>query len=343
MSLLHSNSPLCEIYDVALTDLDGCAWAGSQAIPFAPEGLASAKSGGMRIVYVTNNAARPPADVAAQLTSLGMPTEANDVYTSAMAGADLALSRHGAGAKILIVGGEGLIDAVSKAGMVPVRSAADDPVAVIQGFHPSVGWEQLSEASFAIHAGADFIATNLDSTLVRERGLAVGNGSLVMAVQHATGVIPVSAGKPEPQIFLLSAARAGATSPIAVGDRLDTDIAGGVAAGVPSLHVLTGVSSAREVILAPPSLRPSYLGRDLRDLALAHPAVTPDGEWWTCGRARARVANGGVEIARADGSLHLQAPTVLSLDEYRAVTAAAWAAVDAGIAAAVPEITVEPA
>ena len=340
MSLLHSDVPLSVAYDVALTDLDGCAWAGAQAIAHAPEGIAEAKAAGMRVVYVTNNASRPPSDVAAQLTGLGLATDPEDVYTSAMAGADLALGRHGAGAKILIVGGEGLVDAVSNAGMVPVRSAEDGPVAVIQGFHPSVGWEQLSEASYAIHAGADFIATNLDSTLVRERGLAVGNGSLVMAVQHATGVVPVSAGKPEPQIFRLSADKAGAISPLAVGDRLDTDIAGGVAAGFPSLHVLTGVSSARDVMVAAPAFRPSFLGLDLRDLNLPHLAAVRDGEWWVCGSARARVDGATVQAEVGGVVVALDAPVRLTKDAYRAATAAAWAAQDAGKELVISEVTV---
>lgn len=331
--------PLSQAHDVALMDLDGCAWAGALAIEYAPEGIADAKAAGMRVMYVTNNASRPPADVAEQLTGLGMPTAEEEVYTSAMAGADLALGRHGAGAKILIVGGAGLVDAVSKAGMVPVHSADEQPVAVIQGFHPTVGWEQLSEASFAIHAGADFIATNLDSTLVRERGLAVGNGSLVMAVQHATGVVPVSAGKPEPQIFRLSAERARSTHPIAVGDRLDTDIAGGVAAGFPSLHVLTGVSSARDVLLAPAAYRPTYLGVDMRDLNLPHPEVTADGEWSVCGSARARAVGGTIEVDD-DGLVTLDHPSLLSKDAYRAAAAAAWRAADGGAEVSAADITV---
>ena len=176
---------------------------------------------------------------------------------------------------------------MTAAGLVVVDSADDAPAAVVQGYAADVGWRQLAEAAYAIEAGAWFVASNLDPTLPTERGFAPGNGSLVAAVRHATGVEPVSAGKPEPTLYRLAAARRGARSPLVVGDRLDTDLAGARAAGWPGLHVLTGVSTARDAVLAAPGERPSYLGADLRSLVVPHPAPVLDDGWWRCrGAAR---------------------------------------------------------
>lgn len=321
-TLAWSAEPLAQHHDVALMDLDGVTYAGTDPIPFASEGIAAARELGLRMLFLTNNASRPARTVAEQLTSLDIPAAPEDVYSSAMAGVELALARHGEGARVLAIGGAGLFEAIAASSLVRVDSADDNPTAVIQGMDKSLGWKDLSEAALAIGRGADFIATNLDSSLPTERGIAIGNGSMVLAVANATGATPVSAGKPEPEIFRLAAARAGAASPISVGDRLNTDVRGANASGIPVLHVLTGISSAREVILAVPEERPTYLGRDLRDLATPHPEVRLENGWYVCRSARARVDGRAVLVER--GGTTTRDLTGLSLDEYRAVAVAVW-------------------
>ncbi|MDO5494865.1 MAG: HAD-IIA family hydrolase [bacterium] len=335
--LLASEQPLAAAYDLGLMDLDGVMYEGERSIVNAATGAAQARELGLQLMFVTNNSSRPAPDVARHLTELGIPATPEEVYSSAMAAVELALQRHGEGAKVLLIGGAGLEDAVAASSLVRVDSAEDAPVAVIQGLRKDIGWADLSEASFAIGRGADHIATNLDSTLPVERGLAIGNGSLVAAVVHATGVSPVSAGKPEALIYRLAAERVQGERPLAVGDRLNTDIRGSNASGIPSLHVLTGVSSAREVIMAVPEERPSYLGIDLTDLSLPHPPVTRDGEWVTCRSARVRIADDAAHLARDGGTFQLTEPATITLDEYRALAAAAWA--EPGIE--VPEVVVE--
>lgn len=323
-TLLHSAEPLAAAYDLGLMDLDGVMYEGKRPIRHAATGAASAQQLGLRLAYLTNNSSRTPETVADQLTGLGIPAQPEEIYSSAMAAVELAIQRHGPGALVLVVGGEGLQQAVDQGGLRSAESADDRPAAVLQGFRPTIGWADLSEAALAIRHGADYIATNLDSTLPTERGVVIGNGSLVAAVVNATGKIPVSAGKPEPEIFRLATQRFDGRRPLAVGDRLNTDIAGANASNIPSLHVLTGISSAREVILASPSERPSYLGLDLRDLSRPHPAVTFAGGWAACGTARATFRAGLPVLARADGEFPISDGAALTLDEYRAVAVAAW-------------------
>ena len=130
----------------------------------------------------------------------------------------------------------------------------------------TIGWPDLAEAALAIRAGALWVAANVDPTLPTERGLLPGNGSLVAALRAATGAEPQVAGKPGPQLMTDAVARGDFRAPLVIGDRLDTDIEGANAAGLPSLMVLTGVNTARDAVYAEPAQRPTYIGHDLRSL-----------------------------------------------------------------------------
>ncbi|MFE4465481.1 HAD-IIA family hydrolase [Oerskovia sp. NPDC056781] len=333
LGLISSDIPLAQRYDLALVDLDGVAYRGHEPIPNAATGLGGARAAGMRLVFVTNNASREPQSVASQLTELDIPTSPEEVMTAAQAAAALLRTRLEPGARVLVVGGAGLFTAVHDAGFVIVESADEEPVAVAQGFAPELGWAQLAEAAYAVQRGAWHVASNLDLSLPTARGFAPGNGSLVRAVQAATGVEPSSAGKPSPTMYRLAIERAGASSPLVVGDRLDTDLAGARSGGYPGLHVLTGVNGGRDAVLAEPGLRPHYIGADLLSLLEPHAAPTQGGEgWWTCGEAAARVTDGALELTGPEG-----------VDLIRAACGAAWATVDAGGAVdadTVPELAV---
>jgi glycerol-1-phosphatase len=253
-------SDLLSRFDALLADLDGTLYAGREAVPGAVAAVRAAAERGVRTAYVTNNASRRPADVAAHLVELGYPATPEDVRTSSQAGAAMLAAQLPAGAKVLVLGTDALVDEVVQRGLTPVRESAG-AVAVVQGHSPDTGWRQLAEATLAIRNGAVWVATNVDPTLPTDRGPMPGNGSMVRVVQTATGRDPQVAGKPAPTL-ILEAHRDGERS-LVVGDRLDTDIEGGIAAGLPTLLVLTGVSTAREVLEAPERQRPTYIGADL--------------------------------------------------------------------------------
>ena len=113
---------------------------------------------------------------------------------------------------------------------MPVRLATDAPVAVVQGHSPDTGWRDLAEACIALRAGVDWVASNTDSTLPTDRGLLPGNGAMVQALIAATGLTPRVAGKPNRPLLDEAVRRSGASSPLVVGDRLDTDIEAAVLA-----------------------------------------------------------------------------------------------------------------
>ena len=165
------------------------------------------------------------------------------------------------------------------------------------------------------------MACNVDVTLPTPRGLQPGNGSLVQLLVTATGVQPVVAGKPERPLHAEAMERTGATRPLVVGDRLDTDIEGAVRGGADSLLVLTGVSGPADLVVAPPSQRPSYLSADLHGLNATHPAVTEAQESsFSCGGWTARLAGDGKQLElTGDGQ---------PIDGLRALCAAAWSVPD---------------
>lgn len=283
--------PLCAEYDTALLDLDGVVYAGGEAIGHAVEALEAARDGGMHLAYVTNNASRTPLDVAALLTRLGVPAEAAEVITSAQAVARLISEQVPAGSRVLAVGGEGLRVALRERGLEPVESAEDDPAAVVQGYDPKLGWEQLAEAAYAVGRGVPWFASNTDLTIPTGRGRAPGNGALVEVVRIAAGGRPQVAGKPLPPMHRETILRTGARRPLVVGDRLDTDIEGAHAGGVDSLLVLTGVTDAAQLLAAPPHHRPAYVAADLRGLLTGHPeteAAVHDGARRVTGAAAGR-------------------------------------------------------
>ncbi|MCV7279189.1 HAD-IIA family hydrolase [Mycolicibacterium flavescens] len=271
-------SALAQDHDCLLLDLDGTVFRGHQATVGAVDTLATLQA---RLLYVTNNASRAPAEVAEHLHSLGFAAEPDDVVTSAQSAARLLASQLPAGAAVLVVGTDALAAEVSQVGLKPVRQFSVGPVAVVQGHSPQTGWPELAEAALAIRDGALWVAANVDRTLPSERGLLPGNGSMVAALRVATDREPQVAGKPQPTLLNDALARGDFTTPLVVGDRLDTDIAGANAAGLPSLLVLTGVSTAADMVRAAEGERPDFLAPDLR--ALTSPAeelrIGPHPAW----------------------------------------------------------------
>jgi HAD superfamily hydrolase (TIGR01450 family) len=254
---------LAQEHDCLLLDLDGTVFRGQEPTTGAVDTLAAVTS---RTLYVTNNASRSSDEVAQHLRAMGFAAVADDVVTSAQSAAHLLADRLPAGAAVLIVGTESLAAEIENVGLKAVRQWSDDPVAVVQGHSPETAWPDLAEAALAIRGNAFWVAANVDRTLPSERGLLPGNGSMVAALQAATDREPTVAGKPQPRLLTDALSRGNFRNPLVVGDRLDTDIAGANAAGLPSLLVLSGVSTASEVVRAVVGERPNYIAADLRSL-----------------------------------------------------------------------------
>lgn len=305
-------------YDSLLLDLDGTVYEGGRPIEHAVDAINGA---GLPVIYVTNNASRAPEVVAAQLREIGLESATPaEIMTSAQAAILMAAEKIPAGSKVYVVGTDSFRDLAHDAGFNVVDSADEKPAAVLHGHNPETGWAQLSEAALSIQYGALYFASNLDTTLPMERGLYVGNGSMVAAVVSATGVHPESAGKPGPAMFRQAAEKLKSSKPLAVGDRLNTDIAGGNAAGMATFQVLTGVSGHYALLTAIPEERPTFIADSLAELTASADELRPGPQ----GGFTAVVE--GEEVI-LDGGMESSTPT----QALRTALGAAWAVEEAAL------------
>lgn len=262
-------------YAAVILDLDGVVYIGDAAVPHAIAALNALAGTGVRLTAATNNANRPATIVADHLQRLGLDIRTTDVMTSAQAAAHHLAALLPPASEILAVGGEGVASALQAAGLVPLRASqdlaessaiADRAVAVLVGYGPLVAWFDLAAAHWAITRGKPWFATNTDPTVPLPFGRAPGNGAMVGLLARSSGVDPTVIGKPQPALFNALAAQIGTRDALVIGDRLDTDIDGALAAGMPSLLVLTGVHGLEDLALRAADAWPTFVAEDLRAL-----------------------------------------------------------------------------
>ncbi|PKH39875.1 Haloacid Dehalogenase Superfamily Class (subfamily) IIA [Nocardioides alpinus] len=327
--LEESTGAVVEAHDLVMFDLDGVVYVGGDAIEGVAERIERVRASGRHVAFVTNNASRTPDQVAEKLVGVGVDAAGADVVTSAQAAARVLLEEHGAGAKILLLGGEGLRVALVEAGLDPV----DDPdgaVAVVSGYGPDVRWRDIMRVSTLVRDGLPYVASNTDMTIPTPYGLAPGHGVLVRTISGFAGVTPTVAGKPEKPLMEETVRRVGGERPIMIGDRLDTDIEGAHAIDVRSLLVLTGVSWLEDIATATPELRPSYISPTLEGLFEAHPVPRETDAGAELNGWSATVEDGRLQVTGAGNDA----------DWWRVAATACWRHLDeTGQAAGVADTT----
>lgn len=325
----ESMTPVVEAHDLVMFDLDGVVYVGGEAIEGVPAHIDRVREIGRHVAFVTNNASRTPAEVAEKLVGVGVAAEAADVVTSAQAAARVLAEAYGEGARILLLGGEGLRVALLEAGLEPT----DDPdgvAAVASGYGPDVRWRDIMRVSTLVRDGLPYVASNADLTIPTAYGLAPGHGVLVRTITGFAGAEATVAGKPEKPLMEETVLRVGGDRPIMVGDRLDTDIEGAHAIAVPSLLVLTGVTWLDELAAATEELRPTYISPTLEGLFEPHPVPAQHGGRFELGGWTAEVDQGRLRVA-GEGT---------DADWWRVAASACWRHLDeSGVVADVSDTT----
>jgi glycerol-1-phosphatase len=236
--------PLIDDYDGFLIDLDGVVWRGRDPVPGSPEALAAMLAAGKEVVFVTNNPSKRPAAYAERLASMGVAVGPERIVTAGIVAARLAAEAAGPGGGALVLGREPLRELVEEAGLrlVDVEAPTEAAVVVVSGF-VEFNYDYLRAAKFALDAGAALVATSHDATMPVPGGEWPGTGAVLAAVEVASGKKAEIAGKPERHLFDLALAKMPAAKRVAmIGDRLSSDIAGGHAAGLKTILVLSGTS-----------------------------------------------------------------------------------------------------
>jgi 4-nitrophenyl phosphatase len=256
-------------------DLDGVLYRGEEAIDGAAETLARLRAladPAAALFFLTNNSTQARRDYVAKLTRLGMRCVEDEIVTSASATAAYLVSLGAAGRSVLCVGGPGIRDEMARAGMETVTTEGPEHVPVdyvVTGMDRQFNYHTLWRAQQAVLGGAVFIATNRDGQYPIENDQVVpGGGAMVAAIEACTDTTPVVIGKPETHGLRTILDRAGIAphEALLIGDRLDTDVLCGNRLGVPTVLVLTGVTSEAKALDAPPEMRPSRIIADLRAL-----------------------------------------------------------------------------
>lgn len=244
-----------------LLDMDGVLYRGHTALPGVRELLAFFDERTIRYACITNNASMTPAQYEEKLATMGIALPASAVLTSALATNYYLRATYPAGTRVYVVGMRGLREPLFGDGYFVLDE--ESPELVVQGADFELTYEKLKRASLAIRRGAHYIATNPDRTFPAEEGLIPGAGAVMAAIQTATDVEAFVIGKPQPTMFHIALTMLGgdAEHALAIGDRLDTDIAGAHNAGIASALVLTGVTTAAE--LAQSSVQPNLVVDDL--------------------------------------------------------------------------------
>ena len=251
-----------------ILDIDGVLWKEAEPIGDLAAVFRTISAMGLAVTVATNNAMRTVEEYRLKLHGFGVDLEPRQIITSAEATADTLAAAIPRGGTLFVVGEHGLIDALRRRGfdVVTDPNAEDDFAAVVAGIDHEFSYPKLQKAATLIRGGALFYGTNPDRTFPTPTGLVPGAGAVLAAIASAADKEPIVVGKPSPLLFEIAAERMhlDVESLLVVGDRLETDIAGGRAFGARTALVLSGVSTLDQARAWRPS--PTLVVPSLSDL-----------------------------------------------------------------------------
>jgi 4-nitrophenyl phosphatase len=250
-------------FDALVSDLDGVVYRGDSPIPGAADSINELRRRGVKVVFCTNNSRSTLSQYVEALGDYGIDVAPTDIVTSAVVTAEVLDERGARGVRALVVGGDGVREALTSIG-VTVESSGDVDVVVV-GWDPEFTYDAMKRASLAVRAGAKLIATNDDAAFPAQDGLWPGAGAILAAIQVASGGRAEVMGKPHaPMMDAVARRVAGAECIALVGDRPETDLAGGRARGWTTILVTSGVTSPDEAGGVEP--KPDLIVADLSEL-----------------------------------------------------------------------------
>lgn len=246
-----------------ITDMDGVLWHGREPMPGLAEFFHFLRRRDIRLMCATNNASTLPEKLAERLQGWGTDVRPDEIVTSSSATADYLADTLPAGARLYVVGMEGLRVPLLQKGF---EIADDNVAAVVAGIDWYFTYDQLKHAALNIRAGAKFIGTNSDRTFPSSEGIIPGAGAILAAIETGSGVSPIVMGKPERYLYEVALKRMQAVpaQTLVLGDRLETDILGAVRLGLKSALVLSGVTTREQ--LATSDYQPDWVFDDITDL-----------------------------------------------------------------------------
>ena len=252
-------------------DMDGVLWHNVTPLPGLKEFFETLERLELPFILATNNAMKVAEDYTEKLGGFGVDVAPERILTSSEAAASYLKSHYPDAKEVYVVGEQGLHRAVREQGFQvvspkAVKDGAFAPIVVTGLARESLTYDMVAMASLLVQKGADLVATNADSSYPTELGTMPGAGALLSVITTATGAEPFVVGKPKTAMFEEALQRLGtkALETAMIGDRLNTDIKGGKAAGMGTILVLSGISSREDVETSED--KPDFVFEDIREL-----------------------------------------------------------------------------
>ena len=249
-----------------LLDMDGTIYLGDRLFGCTPGFLEAVKAIGARSMFLTNNSSKSADDYVRKLNGLGIGCERSDLFTSVEASAIYIRKEH-PGAKVYAAGTKAMVKELSGFGIDVTEEPSEGVSVVLQGFDTEMTYAKVRDACRLIDRGAIFLACNIDKVCPVEDGYIPDCGSICEMIASATGKKARFLGKPQPEMITGLLAKLGIEPELAVmvGDRLYTDVACGINAGIDTVLVLSGETS--EADLKQSGIKPTYVLKDVGELA----------------------------------------------------------------------------
>lgn len=247
-----------------IVDLDGSVYIGDKPIEGVPEALEELRRRGIKILFLTNNATKTPQEYLQKLEGMRIKATLHEILTSSVIAASYIKRVYGT-SKVYVVGTKALEEVLISHGHEIVDSGSS---VVVVGLDFDFNYQKLLKALREIRRGARFIATNMDATIPAEGDVMPGAGSIVKAIEMASGVKPIVVGKPS-KVAIKESLRRLKLKPeevLVVGDRLETDIKMGRRFNCLTALVQTGVSKNIVFSSLPEQLRPHIVIKSLAEL-----------------------------------------------------------------------------
>ena len=246
-----------------ILDMDGVVYTGSKLIPGARDFVERLKQGQFKFLFLTNNSYHTPEQLKSRLSGMGIDVEKDSFYTSAMATASFLKVQKPQGCSAYVIGGQGVVQEFEQQG---IRMTSKNPDYVVIAETEAYDYARIIEATHLIREGAKFIATNSDLTGPSLRGPVPACGALVAPIEKVTGIAPYFLGKPNPAMMFWARKKIGVHSAncFMIGDRMDTDIVGGLESGMTTCLVMSGVTCTNTMKRFP--YQPDYVFDNLGEI-----------------------------------------------------------------------------
>lgn len=249
-----------------LLDMDGTIYIDDKLFDGTIEFLNYIKSIGGRYIFLTNNSSKGVEEYIKKMRAIGVDCTKEDFLTAVNATIEYLKSKNYK--KIYLLGTASFVKQLREADLPVTTQMGDDIDCLCMAFDTELTFQKIEDACVLLERGVDYIATNPDWVCPTQYGSVPDCGSVAQLLYNATKRMPRFIGKPQPEMAYLAMKDSGFSpeETVIIGDRLYTDIACGVNAGIASVFVLSGEGTMEDVEKS--EIKPGFIYNNIKELHL---------------------------------------------------------------------------